>query len=187
MPKTSTAVIAPLPSQHRALARFGGLLAPLLASAVLALPARATSVTVGGQSYDLTLYDGSYSANSSFFDLPANGGRMPWWNDQSLAEDFAAALLHGLNTPPLPTYGPLFAFDYSAGAPGLVSYSVLDLSTIGILPFVDSSFTVAETSSQSYAILVESPPTASTPAPLPILGAAAAFRSSLRLRRRLRG
>ena len=87
MSKTSTAVIPSHPSQHRSLARFGGLLAPLLASAVLALPARATSVTVGGQSYDLTLYDdltSSYSANPGFFALPANGGRMPWWNDQSL-------------------------------------------------------------------------------------------------------
>jgi len=162
---------------------LASLLAPLLLTASLVSPAQAITVVVSGNSYDVEIFSGSYNNDPSLFATPASGGRMPWWGDSLLADEFASQLGAGLSPSPLPAFGPLFAHTYS---PSTVTASVLDLSTLGITDFVDSSFNVASNSSESYVVLVSSPSTPSVPAPLPIFGALAAFRASRRLRNRLR-
>lgn len=160
---------------------LAGLLAPLMFTATLVTPARAITVVVSGNSYDVEIFSGSYNSDPSLFATPASGGRMPWWGDSLLADEFASQLGAGLSPTPLPALGPLFAHTYSASS---VVASVLDLSTLGTTDFVDSSYTVPANSSESYAVLVAPPATASVPAPLPIFGAFAAFGASRRLRSR---
>jgi hypothetical protein len=170
-----------LRSASRRAIRLASHLAPLLLTATLGSPARAIIVVVSGNSYDVEIFNGSYNSDLSLFATPANGGRMPWWGDSVLADEFASQLGAGLSPAPLPAFGPLFAHTFSVSS---VVASVLDLSTLGTTDFVDSSYSVAANSNESYAVLVAPPATASVPAPLPILGAFAAFRASRRIRRR---
>ena len=188
-------MLVPLPKLRRAttadhrptiarIARLAPLLGSLLIGVVMASPARAISVTVNGSNFDLELFNGSFDSDASLFATPAGGGRMPWWGDSTLAEEFAVQLGAGLSPTPLPAYGPLFAHTFMSAAPATVVASALDLPTLGITDLVDSSYTAPSSSAQSYAVLVAPPSTASVPAPLPILGAVAAFRATRRLRKR---
>ncbi len=162
-----------LRSGSRRATRLASHLAPLLLTATLDRPARAITVVVSGNSYDVEIFNGSYNSDPSLFATPASGGRMPWWGDSLLADEFASQLGAGLSPTPLPPFGPLFAHTYSSSS---VIASVLDLSTLGTTDFVDSSYTVLSNSTESYAVLVVPPATAPVPAPLPIFGAFAAFR-----------
>jgi hypothetical protein len=66
-------------------------------------------VTVGGLTYDVTTFTGTYDANTSSFNTAANGGVMPWWGSSTLASQFATAVLGSLGlTNPL-DQGPYFA------------------------------------------------------------------------------
>lgn len=161
--------------------RSAGCLALLAAAALVSLSpqsAAALTVQVNGTDYDLELYNGSYSSNVAAFQLPANGGRMPWWGQPTLAADFAFALAAGLSPTPLPADGPLFATAFTGTD---VEAAYYDLTTLGTTDVINENVTFDPNSSQSYAV-VTSP--VSVPAPLPLVGAAAALSCSRRLRRR---
>ena len=103
---------------------------------------------------------------------------MPWWGGENLAPLFAAAYSA---TPG--SDNRLFAFRLRQ----------VDLGSF-VLDFVDaigpSGLEASlKNADKLYAIasFVPSPPPASVPGPLPILGAAAAFRASRRLRQRIPG
>lgn len=152
-------------------------------SAVLFLTCRqadAITLQVNGVEYDVEIFTGSYNDNSAFFATPANGGRMPWWENTILAGDFAFALADGLSPSPLPATGPLFATSYDGTSVAATSF---DLSTLGTTDVINEGILYSPASSQSYALLA-SPPVP-IPAPLPIFGAAAAFATTRRLRRKL--
>jgi hypothetical protein len=169
----------PIPAPHPS--RGAAAVAMLVATALVGLrpqPAAALTVQVNGTNYDLELYTGSYTGNPAAFQLPANGGRMPWWGQPSLAADFAFALAAGLSPTPLPADGPLFATAYTGTD---VEAAYYDLTTLGSTDVINENVAFDPNSSQSYAV-VNSP--ASVPAPLPLVGAAAAFSCSRRLRRR---
>ena len=141
-------------------------------------PAAALTVQVNGANYDLSIYSGSYTSNIVDFELPANGGRMPWWGQPTLAADFAFALAAGLSPTPLPADGPLFATAFTGTD---VEATYYDLSTLGITDVINENVAFDPTSTQSY-VVADSP--VSVPAPLPLLGAAAGFSVARRLRRR---
>ena len=166
------------------LALAGGIATVLLASPKAA---EAVVITNGGVNYDVEIYNGSYAANPSYFATPANGGRMPWWGDQSLAAILADLLGAGLSPNPLPNDGPLFAWDLGNVTAGNVDADYLDLTTLGTSYLVTSG-DYGPSTTQTYVVLVTPPPaSAAVPAPLPLFGAAAAFGASRRLRRRLNG
>jgi hypothetical protein len=62
-------------------------------------------VTVGGNLYSLTTIEGSFNANETLLKS------QPWWNDESLADQFATALQGGLGFPIVGSgnLGPFFA------------------------------------------------------------------------------
>jgi hypothetical protein len=172
-------------SAIRRLAPFGLGLSATLITSIFASPqaARALNVVVQGTTYDLQLYSGSYTSNPSFFQSTASGGRMPWWGNPSLADDLAGQLANGLS----PTYadgdpveGPLFATAFHGLSIGSeITSSFFDLSTLGITDVVTTG-SFDSSSTLSYAVVA-----APAPAPLPILGVAAGFSASRRLRRRV--
>jgi hypothetical protein len=161
------------------LTRLTPFLTILLIGESLLAPGQAIIVTVNGNSYDIELITAAYEDDPTIFAKPLNGGRMPWWEDQNLAEELSIQLAESLSPLPLPIYGPLFAHTYFSGS---VVGSVLELATSGTTDFVDSSYTVPRDSLQNYAALV---PAHDVPAPVPLLGVGAAFQLSRRLRRRL--
>lgn len=173
---------------------------------VVLLPVSASAlqtVVVGGKTYEVDIFTGSYSANASKFALPPTG-QMPWWGSQSLATQFATAVGAGLGLTPgflLPIVGtagvgPLFAA--STGTLPFVGTPVTNNSlyyqagtiTSGTFPFGGfPPLPVPQSGPFSalvpYAIATEVVPQ-SVPAPLPLLGAGAAFGFSRRLRSRIR-
>jgi len=90
--------------------------------------AQAYVVTVGGVQYDVTTFTGTYSANTSKFALPANGGVMPWWDDSfpyNIANDFALAVGSSLGAP-----------NYGGGIMDLFSLTVIFLAHLGMKRFL---------------------------------------------------
>ena len=144
--------------------------------------AEAVSVTVGGTTYDVTSFSGTYNANSAKFNTFANGGSMPWWGNQGLAEQFAEAVGVSLGTPVANTYGPEFAHKLSPSlfgpiyVDGEVFLSPSNVPTYG--------YTTTETGTYATATLAPPPP-AAVPGPFPLFGVAAAFGMSRRLRRKI--
>ena len=59
---------------------------------LLSQPAQAVLLTVNSTQYDVTTFSGTYNANSSKFATAANGGLMPWFGNQTLANQFALAV-----------------------------------------------------------------------------------------------
>lgn len=172
----------PIPAPHPPRGAAGAAALALLAAAALGSlspqSAAALTVQVNGATYDVELYTGSYNSNAAVFQLPASGGRMPWWGQPTLAADFAFALAAGLSPTPLPADGPLFATAYTGTD---VEAAYYDLTTLGTTDVINENVAFDPNSSQSYAV-VTSP--ATVPAPLPLFGAAAAFACARRLRRR---
>jgi len=156
------------------------IISPLLSLSLVVLastPASAVVVQVNGNDYDLTTYNNSNLAIPSLFDLPANGGKMPWWGDSNLAADFAQQVFNALGEGSVPGSGPLFAFELN-GAPDFdVTSWNQDLGNASI----QTQVYTPQASVATYAILSPVP----TPAPLPVLGIASAFHTARRLRRRL--
>ena len=72
-------------------------------------PAEAVTVTVNGTAYDVNTFAGTYNANTTKFNTLANNGLMPWWGNESLAEQFSAAVGASLGTPVGGSFGPSFA------------------------------------------------------------------------------
>lgn len=167
---------------------FGLALSASAAASLFSFPqaARALNVTVGGTTYDIQLYTGSYNSNASIFKTPANGGRMDWWGNPSLAEALAGQLSNGLSstyTAGDPVEGPLFATSFDATTVGgEINAYYFDLSTLGITDVV-SSASFDRTASFTYAVSTSNP---AVPAPLSFLGLAGGFAASRRLRRRVR-
>ena len=83
---------------------------------LLSQPAQAVLITVNSTQYDVTTFSGNYPDNTSKFATAANGGEMPWFGNQTLADQFALAVYNltptngGLadNSNPY-GYGPIFA------------------------------------------------------------------------------
>lgn len=163
---------------------FGPALLLSLASLTLLRPTDAhalqtVTVNVGGQLYNVSSITTSYSASTSLFQTPANGGSMPWWGETPTnVGNFVNAVSAALGTPNLGgtgafTYGPFFAaLAYTSNvqsgaynsATGFIDYPIRNQS---------GTYTFATA-------------TAVVPSPLPLFGAAAAFGMSRRLRQRIR-
>jgi hypothetical protein len=174
-----------------------------LAAALAALSpgqAQAFVVNVGGNAFDVTTFTGSYNAEPTKFALPSQGGVMPWWGSESLANMFAQAYLQDLAARPIcqalgcnpndlfviQGAGPLFAWGSigqsliqaelprtSVGAGGAVSYSV-------------STRLVSQSEPFAWAQASQPAPPTPAPGPLPLFGAAAAFGFSRKLRKRIK-
>ncbi|MFM7264365.1 MAG: hypothetical protein ACKOZW_01985 [Cyanobium sp.] len=150
---------------------IGSLAFILLSSKAKALPT--ASVTVGGTQYNITYFQGDYNSNIAKFETPANNGLMPWWGNGDLAVLFSDAL--GLQLGK--AYGPHFAFFATEVNSELLIDAIANAGS-------GSFFTGAiPEESRAYAILAT--PTA-VPGPAPLLGAAAAFGMTRRLRRRIK-
>ena len=151
---------------------------PLLAS----LPAAAVTVTIGSNSYDVTVFTGSYNANTSLFQA-LSPGKMPWWGDTTgdSASEFAIQVYNQLGNGPTSGYGPVFAYDLdSAGVVG-ISQNLTDL-------LVQTGESIALDTPVAYAIATPlGPPPSPVPAALPVFGAMAAFGCSRRIRKRMGG
>lgn len=140
-------------------------------------PVRAVLVTVEENQWEISSSTGDYDNNQSkFADLPV--GDMPWWGSEVLATLFQAEYRA---TPG--SDNRLFAFQLSQQ--DIAGYLIDFVDAVGPSG-IEANFTNAD---KLYAIasFVPSPPPASVPGPLPILGAAAAFRASRRLRQRIPG
>ena len=153
---------------------------PLVSFSLVVLtstPASAVVVQVNGNDYDLTTVSTSPSAMPSWFEIPAMGGRMPWWGNSDLAATFAQQVFNSLGEGSVPASGPLFAFELN-GAPFLdVTSWKQDLLNASIQT---QEYTPQDTIA-TYALLSSAP----VPGPLPLLGIASAFHGARRLRRRL--
>jgi hypothetical protein len=159
--------------------------------------AQAYVVDVGGVQYDVTTFSGSYNSNIGNFALPANGGVMPWWGSQSLANEFALAVGDNLGYPQLNQLfctpdecGPLFATSFTAafGVPpddfAATVFATSIRTNVQPVPLTDRVVVTSEQAvwAQAQEII---PPAAPVPGPLPALGAAAAFGASRQLRKRI--
>ncbi len=141
---------------------------PLLSAA----PAAAVVVNVGGNSYDVTVFNTSYNASTSSFQLPPSG-QMPWWGNDLLASEFAAQVYNSLGTGWDSNYGPVFAHGESIG------------QVLGIVQSVTNPSDQIDVTPASNTTLTYAMATSPVPGPLPLFGAAAAFGWSRQLRKRL--
>jgi hypothetical protein len=150
-----------------------------------------TTITVGGTAYDISYYRGSLAGLLASPIAPPSAS-FPWFANVSLATDFANALfaeegnssLQSLtdNSPSSPTgelsLGPLFL----TGSTDFVAYDS-DATTTNLFTCDSSNAVVCDVTTINWAYV--QPPTPPVPAPLPLLGATAAFSFSRKLRRRL--
>jgi hypothetical protein len=135
--------------------------------------AQAYVVTVNGVQYDVTTFTGSYNANTSKFATAANNGMMPWWNNSTTAQAFAEQVgssLGLMNVTGTGTSGPFFGYTINAN-PGISNYRWLGSTPVAT---GSAAFTTARTWAQATPV----------PAPLPMLGSAAALSFCHRLRSR---
>lgn len=147
-----------------------------------ALPAAAVTVIVDGNSYDVTVFTGSYNSNTSLFQS-LSPGQMPWWGDTTgdTASAFATQVFNQLGSGPTSGYGPVFAYDIDAGGVVGITQSLTHLPSQNVE-------TIGLNDSVAYAIATPlGPPPNQVPAPLPVFGAMAAFGCSRKLRKRICG
>ncbi len=149
-------------------------------------------MTVGGNQYDVTTFTGDYNDYTAYFDLPANSGRMPWWGNGALASEFAAAVSTSLGSPntsigcsPASACTPFFAFEL-VGPPGNL-FIVNNQTGLEVLStWFPTTFQVNKNNPSSWTYAQVAPASTSpVPGPLPVMGAAAAFGMSRRLRGRI--
>jgi len=161
--------------------------------------AQALIVEMGdGEEWNVTTFTGSYDANRKKFDTPENGGVMPWWSnldesDPISALQFALAVKDSLGMPNLGgLLGPLFPM---YGAPPCAWASrkrpVCALSPLGFdLNFSDDNLVYAQVEVYFPPVRPRrggaGPDPDEVPGPLPVLGAAAAFGFSRKLRKRIK-
>ena len=162
-----------------------GATAALAAISLSPGSAQAYVVTVGGVQYDVTTFTGTYELNASKFATPANGGVMPWWEGGgtgTLAGQFATQVGLGLGTPnsgtggdhPFSPSGPAFAYRLFAGVQNIRVNSS------------NTTFSARLDDYTNYTYAQATLYTAPVPGPLPLLGAAAAFGFSRKLRKRIK-
>ena len=151
--------------------------------------AQALVVTVDNQQWDVTTFKGKYNNNIELLQ------RQVWWGNQDTAEKFASAVGNGLNFPnrrfiagPQGTAGPFFAFSEVQFGKRLVNRSA-EIKIAGI-SFTSPSFPVSRSTNLTWATATRAVPgataTRAVPGPLPILGVAAAFGFSRKLRKRIK-
>ena len=143
--------------------------------------AQALVVNVGGKTYDVTTFLNSNTFSPQFA-LPPAPGVMPWWNNQTLAAQFASAVGSGLGTPNGNGRGAFFGFNNTpafncggAQTAGNVCSAFFNSSTGTVL--IDSFTGNTRVWAQATELV---------PGPLPALGAAAAFGFSRKLRNRIK-
>jgi hypothetical protein len=145
-----------------------GVMSPLAAQALT------VTLTVGGNNYDVTTLETSYSASSAILQS------QPWWQNTALADALAGALGTQLGTPN--TGGsPYFANAVSGTPPFELVNSIFFIDFIGVIFSNDSVGNLL-----TFAVLDQPAPVNPVPGPLPLFGAAAAFGMSRRLRQRIR-
>jgi hypothetical protein len=173
------------PARHslRVGQRFQVALGAAAALAAISLSpgsAQALVVTVGGTQYDVTTFTGSYNSDTNKFETAANGGVMPWWGSDSLAEAFASHVGIAMGLPNYSnTHGPLFAWRFRLQDAIDNCYYISGTTGCGI---ANSSNTHVYAQATPYA----APSTPPVPGPLPLFGAAAAFGFSRKLRKRIK-
>ena len=152
--------------------------------------AKALVFNVGGQDYDVTTFTGSYNDNVSKFATSANGGVMPWFGwpleTGNLARSFAVAVGN--------SFGAMNLTDYpnSLGGYGVGPFFAYSVDSIHARAYPESSltaFVLGNFQVHTYAqatLIGPTGGTASVPGPLPILGLAAAFGFSRKLRKRIK-
>jgi hypothetical protein len=124
--------------------------ATLMGLTLLSQPAQAIPVTVNSTQYDVTTFNGNYNDNASKFATPANGGLMPWYGNQTLADQFALAVYSltptngGLadNNNNLGV-GPLFARAAETFSSERLSFLLVLTSSVSINP-VNSGYPVGQ-------------------------------------------
>ena len=153
--------------------------------------AQAIVVDVSGQQWNVTTFAGSYNENICKFATAANGGVMPWCNDTDVAKQFANAIGDQLGLPNFeferpatPLFAPLFGTGPIYVEPWgdrriLVRYEAFRFGQGIVFGHVEVSNSVV---TWAQATRVE----AHVPGPLPILGLAAAFGFSRKLRKRIK-
>ena len=108
-----------------------------------AFAAPTVTVSVGGQSYNVTYTTTSFNASTSLLQS------QPWWGISSKAQSFATAVGSSLGYPVLGAYGPLFAYDN----PGFVRLWADNLGTIGqFTTDINSNWAYATATSASFNI-----------------------------------
>lgn len=162
--------------------RLGALAKTALGAAVIAIgsigltagqaEALVVTVEVGGSTFEVTTFTGLYNDNIGKFETAANGGVMPWWDDEQLALDLAETVGNAFGATNGP-FGPFFAYDFVDP-----SIFVAVGSSFGSVVAITGATNVV--SSETWAQATE------VPGPLPALGAAAAFGFSRKLRKRIK-
>ena len=149
--------------------------------------AQALVVTVNSQDWEVTTFTGTYNDNVSKFNTLENGGEMPWWvgaiSTPTSAISFSKALAaqHGIYNWQFAAYR-----DPCAGFcnPPIVVFRVNN----GDSAFTGSNGPMGNGTWNLWAtarLSVPAPSSANVPGPLPILGLAAAFGFSRKLRKRI--
>ena len=141
--------------------------------------AQAFVVNVNGQNWDVTTFDGTYNANTSKFAPAPAPGVMPWWGNESLAEQFANAVGASLGFPITGLYGPSFAHKIET------SFFGSNVTGEVFTPSSSIAYGYRTDVTGTYATATLAPPPAAVPGPLPLFGAAAAFGFSRKLRKRI--
>jgi len=144
------------------------------------------NVNVGGLDYDVTTFTGSYADNVSKF----TATDMPWWGgDDTLAKSFASAVgrSSGLDGNYGGALGPFFAYGVGTDFFGeFIRFAMVNADNLTVTSGTDKTvpwtFATATLDPSSPAATSS---TASVPGPLPILGLAAAFGFSRKLRNRI--
>ncbi len=166
----------------------------LAMGALTAGQAQAFVVNVGGQDWDVTTFTGSYNDNISKFALPTNGGVMPWWSSNSLAQEFMTQVGSSLGWPNKyfngfndRLRGPFFPYVANPPNPPTITENTITSwlwTNSDFYPPSKSSDYLNTNYSWAQATQVSTAPPA--PGPLPALGAAAAFGFSRQLRKRIK-
>ena len=155
-------------------------IAPAAAGALfIALNASAshasTTVSVDGVRYNVSTFIGSYDNDGTKFNTASAGGAMPWWGNASLAQQFSVAVGTSLGgTPDFIGSGPFFDYQINSSQNRSYAFNYNTLASQQRDMFNATATTYVQANVVS-----------SAPGPLPIFGAAAAFGTARRLRRRL--
>jgi len=162
------------------------LLSSSLLPLVSANPANALAINIGGVNYDVFYASTSYNASPDLFSATPPG-QMPWWGDAGLASDFAAEVFDQLGQDLFQKgFGAVFAHSFSPAGLGSVNGIVQNTTDLNDQLDLDSTAPLASSSFFSYAYASSSTPPTRVPAPLPLLGVAAAFTWGRRIRKKIK-